>query len=177
MIEPEISHRCQKCGAAFRKGAQFCPQCGTKDIRSESNATLENEASMQDTMDLAGAKRTRRGSNAPTQPFKPEVRDLPFAGNQPSENKVNSELETDKRVPSTKVFVAPNEGTSKRHRVRDAALGMVTENVRPRVEKIRQASSVVLEEATALDPSVRFVLIALFLFVVFLLLLGLSFIR
>ena len=132
---------------------------------------------MQDTMDLAGVKRTRRGSNAPTQPFRPELRDLPFGGNRPDESQVTSEPEIGERVPPAKVFVAPNEGSSKRQRVKDAALGIVTENVRPRVEKLRQASSVVLEEATALDPSVRFVLIALFLFVVFVLLLGLSFIR
>jgi len=45
--------------------------------------------------------------------------------------------------------------------------------VRPRIEKLRQASSVVLEGATY-DPSVRFVLVAAALFVLFLVLLILS---
>ncbi|HYH85115.1 MAG TPA: zinc ribbon domain-containing protein, partial [Pyrinomonadaceae bacterium] len=27
-MQPEISRRCLKCGAAVRAGARFCPQCG-----------------------------------------------------------------------------------------------------------------------------------------------------
>ena len=132
---------------------------------------------MRDTLDLAGAKRTKLGSNAPTQPFKPEVRDLPFALNRPVEDQVPAVPETGEPLPATKVFVARDEGLSKRRRVKDAAREIIAENVRPRVEKLRQASTVVIEEASAIDPSVRFVLIALFLFVVFVLLLLLSFVR
>ena len=45
--------------------------------------------------------------------------------------------------------------------------------VRPQVEKLRKASSIVLDEATY-DPSVRFVLVAAVLFVLFLVILLLS---
>jgi hypothetical protein len=49
----------------------------------------------------------------------------------------------------------------------------VAENVRERVEKIRHVSSVMIDQA-AYDPSLRFLLVAGVLFVVFLLLLILS---
>jgi uncharacterized membrane protein YvbJ len=49
----------------------------------------------------------------------------------------------------------------------------VAENVRDRVEKIRQVSSVVIDQA-AYDPSLRFLLVAAVLFVLFLVLLILS---
>src|SRR5262249_46963068 len=46
----------------------------------------------------------------------------------------------------------------------------VADNVRDRVEKIRHVSSVVIDQA-AYDPSLRFLLVAAFLFVLFLVLL------
>ena len=70
-------------------------------------------------------------------------------------------------------FVKKGEGgvaRSKRQRVRTAAREAVEENLLPRVEKLRQASNVVLDEA-AYDPSLRFILIALALFLIFLLIL------
>jgi hypothetical protein len=65
---------------------------------------------------------------------------------------------------------------SQRLRMAQAARGVVEGNVRPHVEKLRQASSVVFEEV-AIDPSLRFVVIAIVLFLFFILLLVLSFIR
>lgn len=58
------------------------------------------------------------------------------------------------------------------HRASTATREALADNVK-RVEKIRHVSSAVLEEATY-DPSLRFVLVALALFVVFLVLLLLS---
>jgi len=49
----------------------------------------------------------------------------------------------------------------------------VAENVRDRVEKIRHVSSVVIDQA-AYDPSLRFLLVAAVMFVLFLILLILS---
>jgi len=49
----------------------------------------------------------------------------------------------------------------------------VAENVRDRVEKIKHVSSVVIDQA-AYDPSLRFLLVAAVLFVLFLILLILS---
>jgi hypothetical protein len=58
------------------------------------------------------------------------------------------------------------------HRASTATRGALADNVK-RVDKIRHVSSVVLEEATY-DPSLRFVLVALAIFVIFLVLLLLS---
>ena len=49
----------------------------------------------------------------------------------------------------------------------------VTENVHERVEKIRHVSSVVIDQAAS-DPSLRFLLVAAVIFVLFLILLILS---
>lgn len=54
-----------------------------------------------------------------------------------------------------------------------AALHGVAENVRERVEKIRHASSVVIDQA-AYDPSLRFLLVAAVLFLLFIVLVILS---
>lgn len=54
-----------------------------------------------------------------------------------------------------------------------SALTGVAENVRDRVEKIRHVSSVMIDQA-AYDPSLRFLLVAAVLFVLFLILLILS---
>jgi hypothetical protein len=75
--------------------------------------------------------------------------------------------------PRAVTFVDPgatDRTQRKRQRVRTAAREAVEENLLPRVERLRQASNVVLDEA-AYDPSLRFVLIALALFLVFLALL------
>ena len=58
------------------------------------------------------------------------------------------------------------------HRASSATREALADNVK-RVEKIRQVSSTVIEEATY-DPSLRFVLVALVVFVVFIILLVLS---
>ena len=62
------------------------------------------------------------------------------------------------------------------HRASEVARGVtrgVIEEPAKRVEKIRQVSTVMIEEASY-DPSLRFVLVALGLFVVFVVLLVLS---
>ena len=58
------------------------------------------------------------------------------------------------------------------HRASSAARGAIEENVK-RVDKIRHVSTAMIEEASY-DPSMRFVLVALALFVVFVILLVLS---
>jgi hypothetical protein len=58
------------------------------------------------------------------------------------------------------------------HRASNVARGAIEDNVK-RVEKIHHVSTVMLEEATY-DPSLRFVLVALGLFVIFVILLVVS---
>ncbi|MDT4967544.1 MAG: hypothetical protein QOJ64_2281 [Acidobacteriota bacterium] len=67
------------------------------------------------------------------------------------------------------VEVAPSgDEPAKRQRVRTSAREVVEGKIGPRVEKWRQASNVMLEEASD-DPNLRFVLIAIAIFVVALL--------
>ena len=68
------------------------------------------------------------------------------------------------------------EARGGRVRQRAAAVGAsVGENLRPRVEKLREASTVVFDEATD-DPGLRFVIIAALLFLLFLFILLFSYI-
>jgi hypothetical protein len=62
---------------------------------------------------------------------------------------------------------------TRRHRVKVAARDAVEGKIAPRVEKLRQASTVVLDEA-AEDPGLRFVLVAAVLVILSLVLLLLS---
>lgn len=175
-MEPEISHRCQICGAAFRKGEKSCPQCGANISTSETDASLQDTAALVNASNESENKRIGRGSTAPTQPFRPTLRELPFAKHRTSEHQEKALADESEPTTSTDVTEAPNEGHSKAQRVKDAAKEIMHENLRPQVEKLRHASSVVFEEA-AIDPSLRFVLIAVFVFIVFLVLLLLSFIK
>lgn len=68
----------------------------------------------------------------------------------------------------------PDEGPRWRgQRMASAARDVVEERLGPRVEKLRQASTVVLDEA-ADDPNLRFILIAVLLFIIALVLILLS---
>jgi hypothetical protein len=59
------------------------------------------------------------------------------------------------------------------HKATAAAREVIEGNLLPRVEKLRKVSSVVIDQA-AYDPSLRFVLVAAVLFVIFLLILLLN---
>ncbi|MEA2173617.1 MAG: hypothetical protein QOD00_1209 [Blastocatellia bacterium] len=69
--------------------------------------------------------------------------------------------------------VAGERGRAKLQRARAVARGAMEEKVAPRVEKLRQTSSGVLDEA-ADDPSLRFVLIAVVIFILSLVLFFIS---
>jgi hypothetical protein len=82
-------------------------------------------------------------------------------------------LSTGRDRAAASTALAANKARTKIHKATTAARDKLEDNVRPRVDKIRQASTVVLEEASD-DPSVRFILVAGALFVLFLVLLFLS---
>ena len=184
---PEISHRCPSCGASVRDSdALFCPECGKVSVgqakSSETQATqlilqsrrkparllkfcvlhprmkhrrprLTNRHEPATRTDRAGCSRTVRGGDdsAAVADTKDDV------SSQPAHRR--------------------GEKTRERlHRASEVARGVgrgVIEEPAKRVEKIRHASTVVIEEASY-DPSLRFVLVALGLFVVFVILLVLS---
>jgi hypothetical protein len=69
--------------------------------------------------------------------------------------------------------IAAESSPTRRHRVKVAARDAVEGKIAPRVEKLRQASTVVLDEA-ADDPGLRFVLVAALLILLSLVLLLLN---
>ena len=142
MSEPAIARRCPTCGVSIREAAFFCPQCG-RELPQHQQPTQSQEA-----------------VNPVTQPL---LRDTVA-------------LEAPPPVPATA------KGTAKDARnVGQAALGAVGAKIQRattiardveggvthRVQKVREISSVVIDEA-GYDPSLRFVLVAAVLFVLFL---------
>jgi uncharacterized OB-fold protein len=171
-MQPEISLRCSSCGAAVREPAMFCPECG-KPMAAASTQTapsateISEAASHPSATSESVADREAQASPAPIE--------IASAAADP-ETVANA---TDK--PDDKGF---GHGTRERTRERlqrastaargaaTAARGALEDNVK-RVEKIHHVSTAMFEEAHY-DPSLRFVLVALGLFVVFIILLVLS---
>jgi predicted nucleic acid-binding Zn-ribbon protein len=158
MSNPEIARRCHVCGASIREAAAFCPQCG-------ENLTLQTLEEKQTTsvvttplVDLATDRDevNPKGRGAQSDKGKPE----PGAGPAPPPQKTLAA-----RAPAGRVRDKIQRATTL---ARD-----VEGDVKHRVQKVRQMSSVVLDEA-AYDPSLRFVLVAAALFLLFLLVLLLN---
>jgi uncharacterized Zn finger protein (UPF0148 family) len=149
---PEISHRCPACGVAIRdfgEGVLFCPECGKPLAEKKTNRAGGAAKS------VAGEAVVETGRRAAT------------------------DAETDKSDsrqsasgPDGPIQVARERTRETLHRASNVARGAIEDNVK-RVEKIHHVSSVMLEEA-GYDPSLRFVLVALGLFVLFVILLVLS---
>jgi len=167
MSQPEISHRCASCGASVREPAMFCPDCG-KPLSSVSEDSAQSASS--------------EALNSPT-----TTAGAPDPPAQASEGQpATPSLDTKETVPGTKrspesadALISPGSGHGARERTREAlqrassvARGALEDNVK-RVEKIHHVSTAMIEEASY-DPSLRFVLVALGLFVIFVILLVLS---
>lgn len=157
---PEISHRCPSCGASVRdfgERAMFCPECGKtltemnsdKPIQQVSQAGTEG-ASVSDA-DKPAVISAEEGASVKTAATEVE----------PAKTSVVEDRHT-----------ARERTRETLHRASTRARGAIEGNVK-RVEKIHHVSSVMFEEAHY-DPSLRFVLVAVGLFVVFVILLILS---
>jgi hypothetical protein len=156
MTDPLIARRCPWCGIAIRVQAFFCPQCG-KDLTQlhpDFSATIVEsappETKKRDTAELI----------APAPPEEPPAKAAPAAA-APARSR--------KPAIGQQALGKMGAGIQKAtHVARD-----VEGNVAHRVQKLRDASSVVIEEASY-DASLRFVLVAVLLFIMFLVILFLS---
>jgi hypothetical protein len=146
-MQPEILHPCSSCGAAIREAAMFCPECGKPLTEQPAAAEISKPALAE------SAATSVEGAGTATNP-------------EPSMVKADEPDESGSRHGMRERTM---EGL---HRASNAARGALEDNVK-RVEKIHHVSTAMIEEATY-DPSLRFVLVALGLFVVFVLLLVLS---
>jgi len=150
-MEPEIARRCHDCGASVRSGSVFCPQCG-KALKGEAANT---SAAATEAADNVARRTTDPGRSAATVEQRGIAPAPPVAPLAPAQESLAT---GESRRPVEVVDDGVN--TSKRQRVTSAARDVVEEKLSPRVEKFRQASNVMLEEA-AYDPSLRFVLVAI----------------
>ena len=195
MSQPEISHRCESCGASIREQAMFCPECGhaltqpsaaskpPKDEEKPKAAVANNEAEVNRAMLLEAANAATDVFDTADKPSAASVLETasvstdkpPAADVEPAPASTASGSPPEK-PPATGPAVSKH-GTYEKardslHRASTATRGALADNVK-RVEKIRHVSTAMFEEASY-DPSLRFVLVALGLFVVFLVLLLLS---
>jgi hypothetical protein len=173
-MEPEIDRRCMECGAAVRARATFCPQCGnamkeadnTTTIRQAEGRTTQttNQVAPNDelaaspqppapeiTTEVSSGVKTRVDTSPPPTP-------LPTPPPQTSESRSRARVYTAARKTGDSV-------RGKLQRVAAAQREVVEEKIAPQVEKLRHASHVVLDEA-AEDPNLRFILIAVVLFII-----------
>ncbi|MGH9908592.1 MAG: zinc ribbon domain-containing protein [Pyrinomonadaceae bacterium] len=145
-MEPEISRRCPSCGASVRARAFFCPQCG-EEIGTRDDASGE----------------------AKTEP-------LGQLGHDPTKDATefaHNGSDSESRTVSLGEFPAPTRELLEHRTAAGAHIAGHSEREALAdvhgVEKLRQISGAVLDEASY-DPSLRFVLVAAVLFVLFLVL-------
>jgi hypothetical protein len=158
MSEPKISRRCPACGASIRERAFFCPQCGKALEDSDVNSSVvpatqplsEPPAKIAEPLSDTIVESAPVTSSDKTRKLDGSSRDKKRDRNRNRRQPILSEAEEGKVRPTA--GVGPQSSES---------------NVLQRVEKLRKVSSVVLDEA-AYDPSLRFILVAAVLFILFL---------
>ena len=167
MNEPEIARRCPTCGASIREVALFCPQCGNAQPPRQARAATETEASLKNTAPLEDKE-----AAAPTKSFSDTIAIERFEDKPtiPDETRPLSDtmvIERPERPTQTPVGHGVRGAVgAKIQRATTIARG-VEGDVIHRVQKVREVSSVVLDEAGN-DPGLRFVLVAVIVFVLFL---------
>src|SRR4051812_2023261 len=168
-MTPEILHRCESCGVAIREQAMFCPECGKPPAGARQNSPDENnlvvaEASPSDQSAAAASSAVAANVSEDRDVGKDTPAVVPSAASPAKTESVES--------PGQERHGARERTRETLHRASSAARGAIEGNVK-RVEKIHHVSSAVFEEAHY-DPSLRFVLVALGLFVMFIIVLVLS---
>ena len=161
-MEPEIARRCLNCGAAVRGHARFCPQCGLSMSEAPTLAppavvkAREGSGRLVDEAERVARQLNDSLPSTPAPPLSAEAHSGTVA-----------EIDARADAPTA----AAHDGNAEPAR---GALAERAEALRARagerVERLREASIVVLDEAHD-DPALRFVLVAAALFVLFLLIL------
>jgi zinc-ribbon domain len=213
-MQPEISRRCLKCGAAVRAGARFCPQCGQEFRETGRQQTPVDDASdaishgvggeaevdggieslaarLSAELAAGGAPKTRDvevgrddapttrdiylpalegeqivGEHVDASSAVGDASPLPGAGEAAASGVNASAVEGDA------VGLPADDSRSRVARVRENTRARV-ENTKVRVGKMRDEALVALEE-TPDDSGLRFVLVAVAVFLLFVLFLFFS---
>lgn len=163
MSEPKIARRCPFCGASIREVASFCPQCGMELSQQKSRPEKPADSVVTTPLNNAAPAEDLPKADDPvvqsvTEPLKPKSKEEATLPTEPL------------RSPAGRAAVSEVRGKIRRA---TALARDVEGDVIHRVQKVREISSVVLDEA-GYDPSLRFVLVAVALFVLFLIILLLN---
>jgi len=180
MSEPEIARRCLSCGASVRRQAAFCPQCGQLLAKQQPDSHTDSQ-----TEPLEGQ----------VEPVSAVVESTSEAQSiTPEASEASSVTQTDIIIPEdVQTYPAPmvaetqpliTQTIQRDPTVVSDADGPVqhADGVAPlgaehplmdRVDRLRKVSSVVIDQA-AYDPSLRFLLVAALLFILFVILMILS---
>lgn len=189
MPEPKISRRCPTCGTSIRDQAFFCPECGNKldPPQSHQKQSLTIHDTQEEVFD-AGQTMTEkdfRSHQVPEQTMtetdfralhqpEPTMTEADFRSQQdPGKTMTEADFralrpqasgpgKAEQGKPRRRELGAPG---SKIQRVTNKARD-VEDDVKHRVQKFRDISSVVIEEASY-DPSLRFVLVVMGLVILF----------
>jgi hypothetical protein len=166
MSEPEIARRCPNCGASIREVALFCPQCGDAQPSQKSALTQPEivaapENNSRDTGPLDGAEVAAQQSMSDTIAIeRPDLSAKPASSEPPAPRSMSDTIAIDRPEAAPK----PPAGAGVRGAV-GAKIQRAT--TLARVQKVRHMSNVVWDEAGD-DPGLRFVLVAVVVFVLFL---------
>lgn len=186
-MEPEIARRCKSCGAAIRPRSAFCPQCGISvavdgakpaPANASPAATESPQSKPADSAQLAETIAPTTMAETPAQAQAPVQMEAAAPDGVRGKDTAAAVPGAPVESPALANTIAPGtltpsdaDAAGKQPRVATAkAREFVDDNMRPRAEKLRRASNVVLDEAAA-DPSLRFVLVATVLIVLSLLIL------
>jgi len=171
MPEPEIARRCPSCGASIRNLALFCPQCGKQLPARDSTQTqpLVTSPAKEEPLNT-----TAPASNQRVETEKEQGKDTQALSSKDSDKKTQqaSSKVAAVKPPASEIPASPRGQTAlaaveaQIHRAGTLARD-VEGDVIHRVQKVREISSIVLDEA-GYDPGLRFVLVAVVLFLLFL---------
>ena len=188
MSKPEIFRRCLGCGVSVRTRARFCPQCGR--VIAEESPPAQSVTTQMKSLRRASDREAGTGAGSAsdaTAEKDDESEPAPAAGITPGPSN-RAVLYSEKEGAAKEAAANPvsasvatseplrqngaSEAAPSPPRRRRSSI-MVEENVMPHVEKIRETSLIMFDEASD-DPGMRFVLIAVALFLIFLLFLLIS---
>lgn len=187
MTEPEIARRCPSCGVSIREPAFFCPQCGLGLTQNAEPPETSGAPALDQTIAEFAPTMTDEAAALPATvqldevPGGAQTVPLPAADetiaiqHEPRSEATAAAGSDSPQAESPGVSAAATAKPvsamgavgAKVHRAATIARE-VEGDVVHRVKRVREMSSVVLDEA-AFDPSLRFVLVAAVLFLLFLL--------
>ena len=167
MIEPEIARRCPICGASIREVALFCPQCGNPQPPRQKPNAAEPETTSKTTAPLESksSESSQKSMSDTIAIERPE--DIPKVPDESRSMSDTMVIERPERPTQAPVSPGVRGAVGARIQRATTIARDVEGDVIHRVQKVREVSGVVLDEAGN-DPGLRFVLVAIIVFVLFL---------